>query len=172
MSSISQSVHLFSLLCSRCIQAFLDFRGFDFRDFRFNTVYNSILFSSPLVPLSNLDLNGFCFCGFFLCPYINGVNRGMPVVQNKSIAIIFSKGFILVNISMSQAGFFFSFTKIWVVGETDKTVNVISLLLNDFSVTWSTIEKFSMFMNLHLWSFQASQNWSTVKSQVLTRVTN
>ena len=26
------------------IQAFLDFRGFDFRDFRFNAVYDSILF--------------------------------------------------------------------------------------------------------------------------------
>ena len=25
------------------IQAFLDFRGFNFRDFRFNAVYNSIL---------------------------------------------------------------------------------------------------------------------------------
>ena len=31
------------------LQAFLDFLGFNFRDFRFNEVYNSILFSSPLV---------------------------------------------------------------------------------------------------------------------------
>ena len=38
------------------IQAFLDFRGFDLRNFRFNTVYDSIIFSSPLyVLLSNLD---------------------------------------------------------------------------------------------------------------------
>ena len=51
------------------IQAFLDFRGFDFRgfDFRgfqFTAVYNFILLSSPLVLPSNLDLRGFCFCGF------------------------------------------------------------------------------------------------------------
>ena len=62
------------------VQAFLDFRGFDFRGFRFTAVYNSILFSSPLVLLSNLDL---CVFGsaFFLCPHINSVNRGMPVLS-------------------------------------------------------------------------------------------
>ena len=58
--SFSQNLHVGP------IQAFLDFRGFDFRDFRFTAVYNSILFSSPLVLLSNLDLRGFCFGGFFL----------------------------------------------------------------------------------------------------------
>ena len=42
------------------VQAFLDFR-----DFRFNAVYNSILFSSPLVLLSNLDLRGFRFPQIF-----------------------------------------------------------------------------------------------------------
>ena len=47
------------------VQAFLNFRGFDFRNFRFTAVYNSILFSSPLVLLSNLDLRGFCFPLFF-----------------------------------------------------------------------------------------------------------
>ena len=47
------------------LQAFLDFHGFDFRDFQFNADYNSILFSSPLVLLSNLDLRCFCFLGFF-----------------------------------------------------------------------------------------------------------
>jgi hypothetical protein len=53
------------------LQAFLDFRGFDFRDFRFTAVYNSILFSSPLVLLRNLTLLGFCFCGFmFVSPNI------------------------------------------------------------------------------------------------------
>ena len=31
------------------LQAFLHFRGFDFRNFQFTAVYNSILFSSPLV---------------------------------------------------------------------------------------------------------------------------
>ena len=41
------------------IQAFLDFRGF-----RFTAVYNSILISSPLVLLSNLDLCGLCCLGF------------------------------------------------------------------------------------------------------------
>ena len=47
------------------LQAFLDFCGFDFRDFRFNAVCNSIIFSSPLVLLCNLDLRGFCFLHFF-----------------------------------------------------------------------------------------------------------
>ena len=60
--------------------AFLDFRVFNFRNFWFYAVYNSILFSSPLVLLSNLDLRGFRFPLFFMCPHINGVNRGMPVV--------------------------------------------------------------------------------------------
>ena len=49
----------------RNLQAFLDFCGFDFRDFQFNKINNSILFSSPLVLLSNLDLRGFCFRGFY-----------------------------------------------------------------------------------------------------------
>ena len=48
------------------IQVFLNFRSFDFRGFQFTAVYNSILFSSPLVLLSNLHLRGFCFRGFFL----------------------------------------------------------------------------------------------------------
>ena len=48
---------IFSIL----ICTFLDFRGFDFRNFWFTAVYNSILFSSSLVLLSNLDLRGFCF---------------------------------------------------------------------------------------------------------------
>ena len=52
------------------VQAFLDFRGFEFRNFQFNVVYNSILFSSPLVLLSNHDLQGFCFrCLFFVSPH-------------------------------------------------------------------------------------------------------
>ena len=64
---------------SIALQAFLDFRGFDFHDFRFTTVYNSILFSSPLVILSNLDLHGFYLPQFFMCPHINSVNPGMPL---------------------------------------------------------------------------------------------
>ena len=69
------------------VQAFLDFRGFEFLDFRFNTVYNSILFSSPLVLLSNLDFRGFRFPRFFhVSPDINSVNRGMPVSFSKESA--------------------------------------------------------------------------------------
>ena len=52
------------------IQAFLDFRGFDFRDFLFTAAYNSILSSSPLVLLSYLDLHSFSFDGFvFVSPH-------------------------------------------------------------------------------------------------------
>ena len=41
------------------LQAFLHFHGFDFRNLmgRFNAVYNSILFSSPTVLLSNLPID-------------------------------------------------------------------------------------------------------------------
>ena len=49
------------------VQAFLDFRGFDVHDFQFNAVYNSILFSSPLVQLSHLDLRDFLLTRFFFC---------------------------------------------------------------------------------------------------------
>ena len=49
------------------IQAFLYFLGFDFRDFWFNAVYDSILFSSPLLLLSNFDLRGFRFPRVFFC---------------------------------------------------------------------------------------------------------
>ena len=70
---------------SRAIQAFLDFLGFDFCDFRFTAVYNSILFSSPLVLLSKLDLRGFyAFAVLFLCPHINSVNQGMPVTTTQA----------------------------------------------------------------------------------------
>ena len=62
------------------IQTFLDFRGFDFCGFRFNAVYNSILFSSPLVLITNLDFRGFASPVFLFCPHINCVNRGMPLL--------------------------------------------------------------------------------------------
>ena len=45
-----------SPICKFPIQAFL---GFDFRNF--TAVYSSNQFSSPLVLLSNYNLNGFCF---------------------------------------------------------------------------------------------------------------
>ena len=51
---------LTALLAYLLLQAFLDFRNF-----RFTAVYNSILFSSALVLLSNLDLRSFYFCEFF-----------------------------------------------------------------------------------------------------------
>ena len=38
-----------------CTEAFLDICGFDILDFQFNAVYNSILFSSPLVILKTGD---------------------------------------------------------------------------------------------------------------------
>ena len=46
------------------IQAFIDFRSFEFRNFWFTVVYNSILFSFPLVLLSSLDLRGIHFPRF------------------------------------------------------------------------------------------------------------
>ena len=45
------------------IQAFLDFRSFDFRNFQFNAVYNSIFF---LLLLSNHVYTVFAF-HIFLC---------------------------------------------------------------------------------------------------------
>ena len=64
-SSNLQKMQDIKLSLKITIQAFLDFRGFDFRNIQFNEVYNSILSSSPLVLLSNLDLCSFCFRGFF-----------------------------------------------------------------------------------------------------------
>ena len=49
------------------LQAFLNFYCFYFHNFLFNTVYDTILFSSLLVLLSNLDLRGLCIHRFFLC---------------------------------------------------------------------------------------------------------
>ena len=65
------------------VHTFLDFCCFNFRFFQFNEVYDSHLFSSPLVLLSNHDLHGFCFPRFFMCPHINSVNRGMSVQRYK-----------------------------------------------------------------------------------------
>ena len=55
-------------------------RFFDFCNFQFNEVYNLILFSYPLVLLSNLNLRGFRYLCFFMCPHIKSVNQGMPVL--------------------------------------------------------------------------------------------
>ena len=52
------------------IQSFLKFHGFNFQDFLFTMVYDSILFSFPLVLLSSLNLRGVCFWGFiFVSPH-------------------------------------------------------------------------------------------------------
>ena len=67
-----------NILLYSFVQAFLDFRGFDFRKFWFTSVDDSNLFSSPLVLLSDLHLRGFCFSVIFLSPHINSLNRGMP----------------------------------------------------------------------------------------------
>ena len=86
------------------IQAFLDFRGFDFRDFQFNAAYISILFSSPLVLLSNIDLRGFCFRVFCVCPHINSVNREMPALN---FIDIFTRYLWNIHIEMKSEEIFF-----------------------------------------------------------------
>ena len=80
------------------VQAFLDFCGFDFCNFWFNSVYNSILFSFPLVLVSNLDLHRSHFLQFFMCPHINSVNRGMPVRWNSRLQNCIVIGWKLINI--------------------------------------------------------------------------
>ena len=47
------------------VQAFLDFSGFNFSGFEPNAVYNSILFSSPLVLLSNQKIHKITVCQLF-----------------------------------------------------------------------------------------------------------
>ena len=64
-SYIKKTLYYVSTCLQAYIQAFLDFYGFNFRNFQFTAVYNSFLFSFPLVLQSNLDLRGFCFCGVF-----------------------------------------------------------------------------------------------------------
>ena len=49
------------------VQAILDFRSFDFRNFWFNSVYNSLPFSSPLVLLSKPRFTQFLLPRFFIC---------------------------------------------------------------------------------------------------------
>ena len=57
-------------------------------------IYNAILFSSPLVLLSNLELCSFCFPWFFICPHIISINLDMPVLEifgclgGSSIAVV------------------------------------------------------------------------------------
>ena len=63
-----QSLQSFQYFMWINVQAFLDFHGFDFCDFWFTAVYNSTLFSSPLVLLSNLNLRSFYFHWFFYVP--------------------------------------------------------------------------------------------------------
>ena len=79
------------------IQAFLDFRGFDFCDFPFNAVYNSILFSSPLVLLSDLDLCGLWFCGFiFVSPHEQRKLSNACIAYSK-IKVRIELGVVMMN---------------------------------------------------------------------------
>ena len=60
----------------------MNFPVFDIRNFRFTAVYDSILFSSPLVQLSNHDFRGFASAVFLLYPHINSLNQEMPVFDS------------------------------------------------------------------------------------------
>ena len=57
--------------------------------FRFPRFF--IILSSPLVLLSNLNLGGFPFLRFFLCPHINRINPDMPVLSHVMIAVYGTK---------------------------------------------------------------------------------
>ena len=61
------------------VQASFDFCGFDFFGIQFTATYDPILFSSPLVLQSNLNLRSFGFRAACVCPHINSINGGMPV---------------------------------------------------------------------------------------------
>ena len=74
------------------VQAFLDFCGF-----QFNAVYNSILFSSPLVLLSNLDLRDFCFPQFF-----NVSPHQQCKLRNACLVIVKNHQIWVVKTSMSM----------------------------------------------------------------------
>ena len=68
--------------CTHRLQILIDFHGLDFRDIPFKAVYNSILFSSPLVRKATLIYTVFAFYSLFVCPHINSVNQKMPAVSN------------------------------------------------------------------------------------------
>ena len=62
-----------------------DFLGFASPNFCCNVVYKSILFSSPLVLLSNLDLCGFCFRGFLFVSCTQLGNQMVPVKSQPDV---------------------------------------------------------------------------------------
>ena len=65
------------------IQAFQDFRSFNFCNFGFNAVYNSILSYSPYVLLCNLDLHGFWFCVFLCVSTLMTKSRNACMIVSK-----------------------------------------------------------------------------------------
>ena len=67
------------------VQGFHDFCSFNFCKFQIKVVYNSILCSSPLVVLSNLDLRGFLLSAFILC---------VPTSRNVCTIVVNSNFFI------------------------------------------------------------------------------
>ena len=78
----------FLMYVRNTVHEFLDFLGFDFSDFPFNGVYNYILFSSPLVLLSNLDLCGFCFPRFcYVSPHKQRKSWNTCIVKHSNAAL-------------------------------------------------------------------------------------
>ena len=109
------------------VQAFLNFHGFDIHDFQFTAIYNSILFFSPLVLLSKLDLQGFRFPHLFMCPLNNSVNRGIPVLSSEKHNIYFvmlriwwQKGFAhwIYNFALFQCSLSSIFYTCWLDFQT------------------------------------------------------
>ena len=76
----SKLIHYLNL-----IKTYTDISRFPRFSFPGFLIYNSILFSSPLVLLSNLDLHGFSFRVFFLSPHYQCLSR------NACISILCAK---------------------------------------------------------------------------------
>ena len=64
------------------------------RSFAFQIQIQAVWFSSHLVLPSKLDLHGV----FFMCPHINSVNRGMPVLWNYQFFSVLLTNMIQFNL--------------------------------------------------------------------------
>ena len=71
------------------IQAFLDFRDFDFRNFQFNPVYNSILFSSPLLTAERIWFK----CDLYL-QFIPPINLWKVCIDLRPFSKYFNEPFL------------------------------------------------------------------------------